>query len=88
MPATASMDEFEAMLNESLEHETPKEGTVVKGKVIAVENGQAIIDVGFKVEGRVGSAPPGRTPRARRGRHLCPGPGRSALARRPRRRAR
>jgi small subunit ribosomal protein S1 len=47
------MDEFEAMLNESFERETPKEGTVVKGKVIAVENGQAIIDVGFKVEGRV-----------------------------------
>ena len=53
MPATATMDEFEAMLNESLERETPKEGTVVKGIVIAVENGQAIIDVGFKVEGRV-----------------------------------
>ena len=53
MSATATMAEFEAMLNESLEHETPKEGTVVKGIVIAVENGQAIIDVGFKVEGRV-----------------------------------
>jgi len=53
MPATASMDEFEALLNESFERETPEEGTVVKGKVIAVENGQAIIDVGFKVEGRV-----------------------------------
>jgi small subunit ribosomal protein S1 len=47
------MDEFEALLNESFERETPAEGTVVKGKVIAVENGQAIIDVGFKVEGRV-----------------------------------
>jgi len=53
MPATASMEEFEALLNESLDHDTPEEGTVVKGKVIAVENGQAIIDVGFKVEGRV-----------------------------------
>ena len=53
MPATASMEEFEALLNESLERDTPEEGTVVKGKVIAVENGQAIIDVGFKVEGRV-----------------------------------
>jgi small subunit ribosomal protein S1 len=47
------MDEFEALLNESFERQTPEEGTVVKGKVIAVENGQAIIDVGFKVEGRV-----------------------------------
>jgi len=53
MPATASMDEFEALLNESFEHETPEEGTVVKGKVISVENSQAVIDVGFKVEGRV-----------------------------------
>ena len=53
MPATASMDEFEALLNESFEHDTPEEGSVVKGTVIAVENGQAIIDVGFKVEGRV-----------------------------------
>ena len=53
MSATATMAEFEAMLNESLEHETPKKGTVVKGIVMAGENGQAIIDVGFKVEGRV-----------------------------------
>jgi small subunit ribosomal protein S1 len=47
------MEEFESLLNESLERATPEEGTVVKGKVIAVENGQAIIDIGFKVEGRV-----------------------------------
>ncbi|MEM6905247.1 MAG: S1 RNA-binding domain-containing protein, partial [Pseudomonadota bacterium] len=53
MSASALMDEFEALLNESLDQETPEEGTVVKGKVLAVENGQAIIDVGFKVEGRV-----------------------------------
>ncbi len=65
MPATASMDEFEALLNESFEHETPEEGSVVKGTVIAVENGQAIIDVGFKVEGRVELkefAAPGQAP--------------------------
>jgi len=53
MTATATMEEFEALLEESLENETPDEGSVVKGKVIAIENGQAIIDVGFKVEGRV-----------------------------------
>jgi len=47
------MEEFEALLNESLEMDTPDEGTVVKGKVIAVEAGQAIIDVGYKMEGRV-----------------------------------
>ena len=47
------MEEFEALLNESFEMDTPKEGTVVKGKVIAIEAGQAIIDVGYKMEGRV-----------------------------------
>ncbi|PQO23202.1 30S ribosomal protein S1 [Rhodobacteraceae bacterium WD3A24] len=53
MCAKASMEEFEALLNESLEIDTPTEGSVVKGKVIAVEAGQAIIDVGYKMEGRV-----------------------------------
>ena len=47
------MEDFEAMLNESLEIDTPSEGSVVKGKVIAIEAGQAIIDVGYKMEGRV-----------------------------------
>ena len=47
------MDEFEALLSESFEMDTPDEGTVVKGKVIAIEAGQAIIDVGYKMEGRV-----------------------------------
>jgi small subunit ribosomal protein S1 len=47
------MEEFEALLNESLEIDTPDEGTVVKGRVIAIEAGQAIIDVGYKMEGRV-----------------------------------
>ncbi|MEM9900786.1 MAG: 30S ribosomal protein S1 [Pseudomonadota bacterium] len=53
MSATASMEEFEALLNESLEIDTPAEGSVVKGRVIAIEAGQAIIDVGYKMEGRV-----------------------------------
>jgi small subunit ribosomal protein S1 len=47
------MEEFEALLNESFEMDTPSEGSVVKGKVIAIEAGQAIIDVGYKMEGRV-----------------------------------
>ena len=51
--AKASMEEFEALLNESFEMDTPEEGSVVKGKVIAIEAGQAIIDVGYKMEGRV-----------------------------------
>ena len=51
--ANATMEEFEALLNESFEIDTPDEGSVVKGKVIAIEAGQAIIDVGYKMEGRV-----------------------------------
>jgi small subunit ribosomal protein S1 len=47
------MEEFEALLQESFEIDTPAEGSVVKGKVIAIEAGQAIIDVGYKMEGRV-----------------------------------
>ncbi|MEM9724427.1 MAG: 30S ribosomal protein S1 [Pseudomonadota bacterium] len=61
----ASMADFEAMLNESFGAEdAPLEGTVVKGTVLAVENGQAIIDIGFKMEGRVELkefSAPGRT---------------------------
>ncbi|SMG54161.1 SSU ribosomal protein S1P [Paracoccus sp. J56] len=53
MCAKATMEEFEALLNESLTIDTPEEGSVVKGKVIAIEAGQAIIDVGYKMEGRV-----------------------------------
>jgi len=53
MAHSASMEDFEALLNESFEIDTPKEGSVVKGKVIAIESGQAIIDVGYKMEGRV-----------------------------------
>ena len=53
MCAKATMEEFEALLNESLEIDTPQEGSVVKGKVIAIEAGQAIIDVGYKMEGRI-----------------------------------
>ncbi|WP_102107518.1 30S ribosomal protein S1 [Oceaniglobus roseus] len=53
MSASASMEEFEALLNESFEIDTPDEGSVVKGRVIAIEAGQAIIDVGYKMEGRV-----------------------------------
>ena len=53
MAQNASMEEFEALLNESFEIDTPQEGSVVKGRVLAVEAGQAIIDVGYKMEGRV-----------------------------------
>ncbi|MFO7855668.1 MAG: S1 RNA-binding domain-containing protein, partial [Paracoccaceae bacterium] len=51
--ATATMEEFEQLLDESFELKTPEEGSVVRGKVLAVENGQAVVDIGFKMEGRV-----------------------------------
>ncbi|MGB0853472.1 MAG: 30S ribosomal protein S1 [Pikeienuella sp.] len=51
--AKATMEEFEALLSESFEFETPEEGAVVKGTVLAIEAGQAIIDIGYKMEGRV-----------------------------------
>jgi small subunit ribosomal protein S1 len=65
MPAAATLDDFEALLNESFELETPEEGTVVRGTVLAIEAGQAIIDIGYKMEGRVDIkefTPPGKAP--------------------------
>jgi len=65
MSATNAMEEFEALLQESFEIDTPQEGSVVKGKVLAIEAGQAIIDVGYKMEGRVDLkefAAPGESP--------------------------
>ncbi len=53
MAQNLSMEDFEALLQESFEMDTPNEGSVVKGKIIAIEAGQAIIDVGYKMEGRV-----------------------------------
>ena len=48
-----SMDDFAAMLEESFSADAPLEGTVVRGRVTAVENDLAIVDVGLKTEGRV-----------------------------------
>ena len=53
MSTKATMEDFEALLKESFEIDTPEEGSVVKGRVIAIEAGQAIIDVGYKMEGRI-----------------------------------
>jgi small subunit ribosomal protein S1 len=53
MAQSATMEEFEALLNDSFEIDTPKEGSVVKGKIIAIEAGQAIVDIGYKMEGRI-----------------------------------
>jgi small subunit ribosomal protein S1 len=45
-------DDFAALLDETNET-VAHEGSVIKGKVIAIENDFAIIDVGLKTEGRV-----------------------------------
>ncbi|MYG41661.1 MAG: 30S ribosomal protein S1 [Rhodobacteraceae bacterium] len=47
------MEEFETLLDEYFTLESPKVGNVVKGKILAIESGQVIIDVGSKVEGRI-----------------------------------
>jgi small subunit ribosomal protein S1 len=51
--ATPSRDDFAAMLEQSFETQSPQEGAVIKGKVVAIENDFAMVDVGLKTEGRV-----------------------------------
>jgi small subunit ribosomal protein S1 len=46
-------ESFAALLNESMGVANSLEGTVVKGRVISIENDIALIDVGLKSEGRV-----------------------------------
>ena len=48
-----SKENFAALLNESMGAANSLEGTVVKGRVISIENDAALIDVGLKSEGRV-----------------------------------
>ena len=52
--ATASHKEsFAALLEETLGSGSGLEGTVIKGRVIGIENDMVLIDVGLKSEGRV-----------------------------------
>jgi len=46
-------EDFAALLEESLNHSGLDEGSVVKGKIVAIENDLAVIDVGLKTEGRI-----------------------------------
>ncbi len=46
-------DDFMALLTESFEKDDVYEGSVVKGKIVAIEKDIAVIDVGMKMEGRV-----------------------------------
>jgi small subunit ribosomal protein S1 len=48
-----TQSDFEALLNESMGGRDFAEGSVVKGKVVAIEKDFAIIDVGLKTEGRI-----------------------------------
>ncbi len=48
-----TQEDFEALLMDSFIDNEPVEGTVVKGRIVAIENDFAIIDVGLKTEGRV-----------------------------------
>jgi small subunit ribosomal protein S1 len=51
--ASAAKESFAALLEESLAKTESFEGTVVKGRVVSIENDMALIDVGLKSEGRV-----------------------------------
>jgi small subunit ribosomal protein S1 len=56
MPATATQptrEDFAALLEESFGRSDMQEGSVVKGKVVAIEKDIAVIDIGLKTEGRV-----------------------------------
>ena len=46
-------EDFTALLNETYGEDEAFEGSVVKGKVVAIEKDMAVIDVGLKTEGRV-----------------------------------
>ena len=48
-----SVDDFAALLEESMSKINLSEGTIIKGKVTAVENDFVIVDVGLKTEGRI-----------------------------------
>jgi small subunit ribosomal protein S1 len=50
---TPTVDDFMSLLEESYLDRPVSEGTVVKGKVLAIEKDLVIIDVGLKTEGRV-----------------------------------
>ena len=50
---TPTREDFEALLAESYSDNPATEGTVVKGRVVSIENDLAIIDVGLKTEGKI-----------------------------------
>ncbi|WP_029032775.1 30S ribosomal protein S1 [Salinarimonas rosea] len=53
MQNAPSREDFAALLEESFQQNEVAEGSVVKGKVVAIEKDVAVIDIGAKTEGRV-----------------------------------
>ena len=50
---TPTREDFAALLDETFKADDLVEGSVIKGKVIAIEKDLAVVDVGLKTEGRV-----------------------------------
>jgi small subunit ribosomal protein S1 len=50
---TPTREDFESLLAESYSDNPATEGSVVKGRIVAIENDFAIIDVGLKTEGKI-----------------------------------
>jgi len=48
-----SREDFAAMLEESFNKSDSLEGSVIKGKIVAIEKDMAVVDLGLKTEGRV-----------------------------------
>ncbi len=51
--AASLKEDFAAMLDESFSEQRSVEGSVINGRIIAIENDFAMIDVGLKTEGRI-----------------------------------
>jgi small subunit ribosomal protein S1 len=51
--SSPSRDDFAAMLEQSFQTQSPQEGAVIKGTIVAIENDFAMVDVGLKTEGRI-----------------------------------
>ena len=50
---TPTREDFETLLAESYSDNPATEGSVVKGRIVSIENDFAIIDVGLKTEGKI-----------------------------------
>ncbi len=52
-PFAPTREDFAALLNETYGADEAFEGSVVKGRIVAIEKDMALIDIGLKTEGRV-----------------------------------